>query len=147
MIKQGAEAFGSQCIVLGLDAIKTHPGKWAVKIRTGRYGGDDTGIDVLTWVRKATELGVGEIVVNSIDQDGTGAGYDIDLLKMISRSVNVPVIASGGAGNAKHMLEAISKGEADAVLAAGLFHYGTSTINEVKQMLNNYGIPIRTLQR
>lgn len=147
LIKQGAEAFGSQCIVLGLDAIKTHPGKWAVKIRTGRYGGNDTGIDVLTWVRKATELGVGEIVVNSIDQDGTGAGYDIDLLKMISRSVNVPVIASGGAGNAKHMLEAVSKGEADAVLAAGLFHYGTSTINEVKQMLNNYGIPIRTLQR
>ena len=145
LIKKGAESFGSQCIVLGLDAIKTRSDKWTVRIRTGRDGGEDTGMDVLKWVRKATDLGVGEIVVNSIDQDGTGLGYDLDLLRMISRAVNVPVIASGGAGNATHMLEAVSLGEADAVLAAGLFHYGRSTINQVKETLYEYGIPVRNL--
>ena len=145
LIKEGAESFGSQCIVLGLDAIKTQPGQWKVRIRTGRDGGEDTGMDVLKWVHQATDLGVGEIVVNSIDQDGTGSGYDLDLLKIISNSVNVPVIASGGAGNATHMLEAVSIGKADAVLAAGVFHYGKLTINEVKETLSNNGIPIRDI--
>ena len=145
LIKEGAESFGSQCIVLGLDAIKTQPGQWKVRIRTGRDGGEDTGMDVLKWVHQATDLGVGEIVVNSIDQDGTGSGYDLDLLKIISNSVNVPVIASGGAGNATHMLEAVSIGEADAVLAAGVFHYGKLTISEVKETLSNNGIPIRDI--
>ena len=145
LIKEGAESFGSQCIVLGLDAIKTQPGQWKVRIRTGREGGEDTGMDVLKWVHQATDLGVGEIVVNSIDQDGTGSGYDLDLLKIISNSVNVPVIASGGAGNATHMLEAVSKGKADAVLAAGVFHYGKLTISEVKETLSNNGIPIRDI--
>ena len=102
-------------------------------------------MDVLQWVHQATDLGVGEIVVNSIDQDGTGSGYDLDLLKIISNSVNVPVIASGGAGNATHMLEAVSIGEADAVLAAGVFHYGKLTISEVKETLSNNGIPIRDI--
>ena len=145
LIKEGAESFGSQCIVLGLDAIKTQPGQWKVRIRTGRDGGEDTGMDVLKWVHQATDLGVGEIVVNSIDQDGTGSGYDLDLLKIISNSVNVPVIASGGAGNATHMLEAVSIGKADAVLAAGVFHYGKLTISEVKETLSNNGIPIRDI--
>ena len=145
LIKEGAESFGSQCIVLGLDAIKTQPGQWKVRIRTGRDGGEDTGMDVLKWVHQATDLGVGEIVVNSIDQDGTGSGYDLDLLKIISNSVNVPVIASGGAGNATHMLEAVSIGKADAVLAAGVFDYGKLTISEVKETLSNNGIPIRDI--
>ena len=145
LIKEGAESFGSQCIVLGLDAIKTQPGQWKVRIRTGRDGGEDTGMDVLKWVHQATDLGVGEIVVNSIDQDGTGSGYDLDLLKIISNSVNVPVIASGGAGNATHMLEAVSIGKADVVLAAGVFHYGKLTISEVKETLSNNGIPIRDI--
>ena len=144
LIKRGAESFGSQCIVLGLDAIKTQPDHWTVRIRTGKDGGEDTGMDVLKWVRQATDLGVGEIVVNSIDQDGTGSGYDLDLLKMISTSVNVPVIASGGAGNATHMLEAVSVGKADAVLAAGVFHYEKLTISEVKETLNSHGIPVRS---
>ena len=146
LIKHGAESFGSQCIVLGLDAIKTPSGQWTVRIRTGRDGGEDTGMDVLKWVQQATDLGVGEIVVNSIDQDGTGSGYDLDLLKMISTSVNVPVIASGGAGNATHMLEAVTIGEADAVLAAGVFHYGKLTINEVKETLNTHSIPVRNIE-
>ena len=146
LIKNGAESFGSQCIVLGLDAIKTQPNQWRVKIRTGRNGGEDTGMDVLQWVRQATDLGVGEIVVNSIDQDGTGSGYDLDLLRIISNSVNVPVIASGGAGNATHMLEAVSIGKADAVLAAGVFHYGKLTINQVKETLNTNGIPVRNIE-
>lgn len=146
LIKHGAESFGSQCIVLGLDAIKTPSGQWTVRIRTGRDGGEDTGMDVLKWVQQATDLGVGEIVVNSIDQDGTGSGYDLDLLKMISTSVNVPVIASGGAGNSTHMLEAVTIGEADAVLAAGVFHYGKLTINEVKETLNNHSIPVRNIE-
>ena len=145
LIKEGAESFGSQCIVLGLDAIKTQPGQWKVRIRTGRDGGEDTGMDVLKWVHQATDLGVGEIVVNSIDQDGTGSGYDLDLLKIISNSVNVPVIASGGSGNATHMLEAVSIGKSDAVLAAGVFHYGKLTISEVKETLSNNGIPIRDI--
>ncbi len=147
LVSQSADRFGSQCIVLGLDAISV-PGKtnrWEVKVKTGRDGGDRTGLDAVEWAIKAAELGAGEVVVNSIDRDGTRDGYDINLLKQISESVNIPVVASGGAGHPKHMLSAITEGKADAVLAASIFHYSTHSISGVKAFLSGKGVAVRPL--
>tara|TARA_Y100000588_G_scaffold192400_1_gene206420 strand:- start:1963 stop:2748 length:786 start_codon:yes stop_codon:yes gene_type:complete len=147
LVSQSADRFGSQCIVLGLDAISV-PGKtnrWEVKVKTGRDGGDRTGLDAVEWAIKAAELGAGEVVINSIDRDGTRDGYDINLLKQISESVNIPVVASGGAGHPKHMLSAITEGKADAVLAASIFHYSTHSISGVKAFLSGEGVAVRPL--
>ena len=148
LIKAGADHFGSQCIVLGLDAIRsknfsTHDPHWTVRVRTGNAGGIEAGLDVIEWAVEAVKLGVGEIVVNSIDADGTTEGYDIDLLKALAQVITVPVVASGGAGIKDHILEALTNGKADAALAATIFHYGTYSIEEVKEYLFENGLPIR----
>jgi cyclase len=146
LIQQGADHFGCQCIVLGLDAMRvpgTTPQRWEVRIRTGQGGGRPTGLDAIEWAQRAVELGAGEIVVNSMDQDGTREGYDLDLLRTLSERVTVPVVASGGAGTPEHMYQALTQGKADAALAAGIFHYGVHTIGEAKEYLRNKGMPVR----
>jgi cyclase len=146
LITRGAERFGSQCIVLGMDAKRvpdSAPPQWVVHTHTGADGGKSTGQDAVEWAIKAVELGAGEIVVNSIDADGTQAGYDLELLRAISEAVTVPVVASGGAGNIDDMYDAIIKGKADAVLAASIYHYGMYTIKATKEYLEKKGIPVR----
>ena len=139
LIEEGAKIFGSQCIILSVDA-KRYKNTWHAYTHGGRK---DSGLDVLEWVKKAEELGIGEVLLNSIDQDGTESGYDIELTKTISELVNVPVIASGGAGNLEQIQEAITKGYADAVLIASLLHYGKYTIEEIKKYLKNNGVNVR----
>ena len=146
LITEGAQRFGNQCIVLGMDAQRvpgSTPTRWEVFTHTGADGGRGTGLDAVEWAKKAVELGAGEIVVNSIDADGTQAGYDLELLRAISENVTVPVVASGGAGNLDHLVQAVLEGKADAVLAASIFHYGTYTINQAKAYLAEHGIPVR----
>ena len=146
LIAEGARRFGSQCIVLGMDAKRvsdTKPIHWQVHTHTGADGGHSANLDAIEWAKRAVGLGVGEIVVNSIDADGTKAGYDLELLRAISESVTVPVVASGGAGTPEDLYQAIVNGKADAVLAASIFHYGEYSIKETKQYLANKGIPIR----
>ena len=146
LISEGADYFGSQCIVLGLDAMRTEgdgPSHWEVRVRTGRDSGDQTGLDAVEWAARAAELGAGEVVVNSMDADGTQDGYDIELLKAVSEAVTIPVVASGGAGNPSHMLEAVTEGKADAALAASIFHYRTYRVPEAKEFLAEKGVPIR----
>lgn len=141
LIKEGAERFGSQCIVLAIDA-KQIPGTSRYEVCT--FGGSKrTGIDVIEWVQQAVELGAGEILLTGMDADGTNRGYDCELTKQVSDAVNVPVIASGGAGNLEHLAEVIEIGNADAVLAAGMFHFGKHTIQDAKNFLRERGIPVR----
>jgi len=146
LITEGARRFGNQCIVLGMDAKRvagSTPVRWEVFTHTGSGGGRATGLDAIEWAKKAVMLGAGEIVVNSIDADGTQAGYDLELLRAISESVTVPVVASGGAGTPEDLYQALVSGKADAVLAASIFHYGTYSIRETKEYLAKQGIPIR----
>ena len=146
LIRRGAEHFGNQCIVLGLDALRvpgSAPGRWEVRVRTGRDGGQPTGLDAIEWAVRAAELGVGEIVANSMDCDGTRQGYDLELLALLSESVSVPVVARGGAGNLDHLYEAVETGKADAVLAASIFHYGMHSIAEAKDYLSGRGVAVR----
>ncbi len=145
IISQGAEKFGSQCIVLGMDVKKVGkkegiPSGYEIVIDGGRTY---TGIDALEWARKATELGAGEICLNSIDADGTQQGYEIELTRLISTNVDVPVIASGGAGRPEHLLEVLTEGKADAALIASMVHYGMYTIYELKRFLSENGIKVR----
>jgi cyclase len=140
LIKDGAKRFGSQCIVLAVDAKRVNKSKWEVYIHGGRTA---TGIDAITWIKKAVKLGAGEILLTSMDSDGTKAGYDIPLNKAVSGAVPVPVIASGGAGSPEHMLHVLKEGKADAVLAASIFHYKEYTVGSVKKYLANKGVPIR----
>src|SRR6267143_5241032 len=140
LIRAGAEKFGSQCIVVSIDARKTAPDRWEVFSHGGRK---PTGLDAIEWAQRAVSLGAGEIVLNSIDADGTMAGFDIAITRKISESVGVPVVASGGAGKLEHMAEVLLEGKADAVLAASIFHYGEYTVGEVKRYLAGRGIPVR----
>jgi cyclase len=140
LIREGAEKFGSQCIVVSIDAKKISPDKWGVFARGGRA---DTGLDAVEWARKAVSLGAGEIVLNSIDADGTKAGFDLVITRRISESVGVPVVASGGAGKLEHMADVLVEGHADAVLAASIFHFGTYTVGDVKKFLASKNIPVR----
>ena len=142
LIREGAEKFGSQCIVVSVDAKKTGDGKWGVFSHGGRK---ETGLDAVEWSARAVELGSGEIVLNSIDADGTKAGYDLEITRRISESVDVPVVASGGAGGLEHMAEVLHEGRADAVLAASIFHFGEYTVADVKAFLKQDGIPVRTI--
>ena len=143
LIAKGAEKFGSQCIVVAIDA-RHVPGneapRWEVLTHGGRKG---TGMEAVAWARRAVELGAGELLVTSWDQDGHRSGYDLRLTSAISGQVTVPVIASGGAGTLDHLYEALVAGKADAVLAASIFHYGDYSIREVKEYLEGKGIPIR----
>lgn len=140
LLAEGAKRFGSQCIVLAVDARRAGPDKWEVYINGGRT---PTGIDVLDWVKRGTELGAGEILLTSMDKDGTKDGYDIPLTKAVSEAVNVPVIASGGAGELDHFSDVLTGGKADAVLAASVFHYGQFTVGQVKEYLKGQGVEVR----
>ncbi|MDJ0305672.1 MULTISPECIES: imidazole glycerol phosphate synthase subunit HisF [Dehalobacter] len=140
LIEQGALAFGSQCIVVAIDARKVGEGRWEVYTHGGRK---PTGIDVLEWAGKVEELGAGEILLTSMDRDGTKEGYDNELNRTVGRAVSIPLIASGGVGTLEHMAEGLTEGEADAVLAASIFHYREYSIKETKDYLARKGIPIR----
>ncbi|MBP7791917.1 MAG: imidazole glycerol phosphate synthase subunit HisF [Candidatus Goldbacteria bacterium] len=140
LIEKGAKKFGSQCIVLAVDAKRAGKSKWEVYTHGGRT---PTGIDVISWVKKAVRLGAGEILLTSMDADGTKQGYDIELNRTVSDAVRVPVIASGGAGSPEHMLKVLRDGKADAVLAASIFHYKEYSIKSVKEYLAKHGIPVR----
>jgi cyclase len=140
VISEGAEIFGSQCIVVAIDAKRAGPDRWEVYIYGGRRA---TGIDAVDWAKRAEMMGAGEILLTSMDYDGSKDGYDILLTRRIAESVNIPVIASGGAGNAEHMRRALADGKADAVLAASIFHYGEYTVGQVKEYLSRAGIPVR----
>lgn len=139
-IKDAAEKFGSQCIIVAIDARSEGRDKWTVYTHGGR---NPTGIDAVEWAVKMESLGAGEILLTSMDKDGTKDGYDIELTRTVSRSLNIPLIASGGAGKVEHLMDAINYGEADAVLCASVFHYGEFTIPEVKEFLKSKGILTR----
>jgi imidazole glycerol-phosphate synthase subunit HisF len=141
LIRACADEFGSQCVVLAIDAKRNDNG-WEVYTHGGRR---PTGIDAVEWAQRGTELGAGEILLTSMDMDGQLEGYDLGLNAAVSSSVTVPVIASGGAGTAEHMREALTEGKADAVLAASIFHYGTLRIRDVKTYLAAQGVPIRPM--
>ena len=140
LISEAADIFGSQCVVVAIDARKREDGGWNIFSHGGRV---DTGIDALEWARKVESLGAGEILLTSMDCDGTKAGYDIPLTKAVSSLVSIPVIASGGAGNIDHFYEALTEGGADAVLAASLFHYKELEIKTLKEELKKRGISVR----
>ena len=141
LIADAADKFGSQCVVVAIDAKRrSDKSGWNVYKNGGRI---DTGLDVLEWARKAQKLGAGEILLTSMDCDGTKAGYDIELTRAVSDLVSIPVIASGGAGTLEHFREALTEGGADAVLAASLFHYNELEIAPVKEYLKEKGVPVR----
>jgi cyclase len=140
VLTEGAERFGSQCIVLAVDAKKTKVGSWEVYVHGGRI---PTGMNALEWCERGVELGAGEILLTSMDCDGTLAGYDLELTRAVAESVQVPVIASGGAGEPCHFAEAVTVGKADAALAASLFHDKVLTIGDVKRYLAAQGVPVR----
>jgi imidazole glycerol-phosphate synthase subunit HisF len=139
LIERGAEAFGSQCIVVAIDAKRNGDG-WEVYSHGGRT---PTGRDALAWAREVTERGAGELLVTSIDADGTGAGYDVELLAALAADAPVPIIASGGAGSLDDFRRALQEGRADAALAATVFHFGTYSVGVVKEYLAGHGIPVR----
>ncbi len=140
LVEKAASKFGNQCIVVAIDAKQSAPDKWEVYTHGGR---NNTGIDALEWAREVTRLGAGEILLTSMDADGTKDGYDLPLTRSVSDAVRVPVIASGGAGALKHLADAFTEGRASAVLAASIFHFGTFTIAETKAFLDDCGIPVR----
>lgn len=142
LITEGARIFGNQCIVLGMDVRKdpSKPSGYGTTINGGRV---DTGLDALEWAKKAVSLGAGEIVLNSMDADGIKAGYDVELTRLISENVSVPVIASGGGGTPEHMAEVLTKGKADAALIASMVHSGAYTVKGIKEDLKKLNIPVR----
>jgi cyclase len=140
LVKESSEIFGSQCIVDAVDGKNVCKNKWEIFTHGGRKS---TGIDVLKFVEKMESLGAGEILLTSMDRDGTKKGYDLDLIKKVSKLVKMPVIASGGVGNLEHLHQGIKIGKASAVLAASIFHFGEYTILEAKQYLDSKGIPVR----
>lgn len=142
LIRQGADIFGRQCIVVGIDAKKVCDGKWTVYINGGRI---DYKLDLIDWAKKIESLGAGEICLNSIDTDGVRGGYDIEMLDAVCKNVNIPVIASGGCGKIEHFAEAFEKTDCSAALAASLFHFKELTCSEVKEYLIDRGIPMRSV--
>ncbi len=140
LVKESAEKFGSQCIVIAVDAKKVNNDKWEVFTHGGRKG---TGKDVLKFVKKMENLGAGEILLTSMDRDGTKKGYDLDLTKKVSNNLSIPVIASGGVGNLEHLYQGFKIGKASAVLAASIFHFGEYSVKDAKKYLDSKGIPVR----
>jgi cyclase len=143
VIREAADWFGSQCIVLSMD-VRWNGRAYEIVTHGGRRA---TGLEAVEWARRGAELGAGEIVVNSIDADGTRDGYDLRLTSLIAEAVTVPVVASGGAGTPEHMRQVVTDGKADAALAAGIFHYGKIRIPDVKAYLRERGVPIRPVER
>ena len=139
-ILEASSRFGSQCIVVAIDAKRETKDRWGVYTHGGR---NPTGLDAIAWAKRAAKLGAGEILLTSMDCDGTKDGYDLELTRRVSESVSIPVIASGGAGNLNHLYEAFTAGKADACLAASIFHFGQFTIPETKAFLQAKGIPVR----
>lgn len=139
-VKEASQKFGAQCIVVAIDAKSVAPGKFEIFTHGGR---EATGIDAVEWAKKMVEYGAGEILLTSMDRDGTKVGFNLELTKAVSDAVSVPVIASGGVGNLDHMVEGVTKGHASAVLAASIFHFGTYTIQETKEHMAKAGIPVR----
>ena len=139
-VGEAAEKFGSQCIVVAIDAKQVAPGKFEIFTHGGR---ERTGIDAVAWAQKMAELGAGEILLTSMDRDGTKQGINLALTKAVAEAVPIPVIASGGIGTLEHFVEAVQGGKADAVLAASVFHFGTYSIAQVKEIMNNAHIPVR----
>ncbi|HMJ89128.1 MAG TPA: imidazole glycerol phosphate synthase subunit HisF [Candidatus Acidoferrum sp.] len=142
LIRTGAEKFGSQCIVVSIDCKRVGPDRWEVFSHGGRKS---TGLETVEWAKRAVSLGAGEIVLNSIDADGTKAGFDLEITRRVSESVGVPVVASGGAGSLEHMADVLEAGRADAVLAASIFHFGEYTVSDVKNFLAQRKIPVRLI--
>jgi len=140
LVETAAGRFGSQCVVVAIDAKRRDGDSWEVYIHGGRTR---TGLDALEWARRAESLGAGEILLTSMDRDGTKMGYDLDLTRAVVEAVGIPVIASGGAGNLEHLAEVILEAGADAVLAASIFHYGEYSIRQAKEYLRRRGIPVR----
>ena len=141
LMSESAERFGSQCVVLAIDARRRKNGSgWIVTVKAGS---EPTDIDAVEWAARAERMGAGEILLTSMDADGTQTGYDIELTRAIAEAVNIPVIASGGAGTLESLAEVLDKGKADAVLAASIFHYGQYSIRQVKEYLADKGVPIR----
>jgi cyclase len=139
-VKEASDHFGSQCIVVAIDAKQVGPDRWEVFTHGGRKA---TGLDALAWARKMTEYGAGEILLTSMDRDGTKDGFDLKLTRAVCDAVSIPVIASGGVGNLDHLVEGITRGHADAVLAASIFHFGEYTVAQAKQRMAEAGIEIR----
>jgi cyclase len=140
LVTEIAQEFGSQCAVVAIDAKRVDDGKWNVYVKGGR---EDTGIDALEWAKRVVELGAGEILLTSMDGDGTRRGYDLELTRTISDAVDIPVIASGGVGTLQHLVEGAHEGGADAVLAASIFHFGEHTVAEAKQAMLDAGVMVR----
>jgi cyclase len=140
LIKKSSSKFGNQCIVVAIDAKQVKKNKWEIYTHGGRK---NTGIDAIEWAKKMEGLGAGEILLTSMDKDGTKSGFDLKLTKKISSSISIPVVASGGVGNIQHLVDGIKIGKASAVLAASIFHYGKYTIRQVKNKMKQKGIAIR----
>ena len=140
LVSDASAKYGSQCIVVAIDAKQTAPNQWEVFTHGGRK---NTGIDAIEWAKEVAERGAGEILLTSMDRDGTKNGFDLPLTRAVSDSVPVPVIASGGVGNLQHLADGITLGHADAVLAASIFHFGEHTVAEAKQLMASLGIPVR----
>jgi len=143
LVREAATKFGSQCVVVAVDAKRGAPGRWEVFTRGGRQ---PTGIDAIAWCRQVVSLGAGEILLTSMDRDGTGQGFDLDLLRAACAAVRVPVVASGGVGTLAHFVEGAKAG-ATGLLAASVFHFGTFTVAQVKQALDDAGLPVRLLRQ
>jgi cyclase len=143
-VREAAEKYGDQCIVVAIDARQTAPARWEVFTHGGRKG---TGLDAIDWARHMTELGAGEILLTSMDRDGTKSGFDLELTRAVSDAVPVPVVASGGVGTLDHLVEGVTRGGASAVLAASIFHFGEFTIAQAKERLAQAGVPIRQISR
>ncbi len=143
LITDAALKFGSQCVVLAVDAKSNGKGSWDVYLNGGRV---NTGLDAIDWIREAEKLGAGEVLLTSMDRDGTKAGYDVELTRRAAEAVNIPVIASGGAGKMQDFADVLTEGKADAALAASLFHFSQIDMRELKEFLAKQGIPIRRIQ-
>ncbi len=140
LVAEASGRVGNQCIVVAIDAKQTSPGKWEVFTHGGRK---NTGLDAIEWARRVEALGAGEILLTSMDRDGTRSGFDLTLTRAISDAVKIPVIASGGVGSLAHLADGVQQGRADAVLAASIFHYGEHTVREAKQFMRERGIEVR----
>jgi len=140
MVQEAAHKFGSQCIVVAIDAKKSGDGRWEVFTHGGRK---PTGLDVVEWAKKMESIGVGEVLLTSMDRDGTKSGFDLELTRAVSDAVSIPVIASGGVGGLQDLADGVKIGKADAVLAASIFHYGQHTVQEAKRFMAEQGIPMR----